>query len=131
MWYQAGADLVVVVHLLFIGFIVGGVFLTWRWPRIIWAHIPAVAYGALVEFASFTCPLTQLENDLRHRAGEAGYDGGFISHYLVKVIYPPGLTHEMQIGLGVLLLLVASIGYWGFLRRHGRRGARSSGLPPA
>ena len=119
MWYWAGADLVVVVHLLFIGFIVGGVFLTWRWPLIIWAHIPAVIYGALVEFAGFTCPLTLLENDLRQRAGEAGYRGGFIAHYLVKVIYPPGLTHGMQIGLGVLLLLVAMIGYWGFLRRRG------------
>ena len=74
--------------------------------------------GALVECASFTCPLTLLENHLRQRAGEAGYRGGFISHYLVKVIYPPGLTHGMQIGLGVLLLLVAIIGYWGFLRRH-------------
>jgi hypothetical protein len=120
MWYRAGADLVVVVHLLVIGFIVGGVFLTWRWPLIIWAHIPAVIYGALVEFAGFTCPLTLLENDLRQRAGEAGYHGGFIAHYLVKVIYPPGLTHGMQFGLGVLLLLVAIIGYWGFLRRRGR-----------
>ena len=60
---------------------------------IIWAHIPAVVYGALVEFAGFTCPLTLLENDLRQRAGEAGYRGGFISHYVVRVIYPPGLTH--------------------------------------
>jgi hypothetical protein len=123
MWYRVGADLVVVVHLLFIGFIVGGVFLTWRWPLIIWAHIPTVIYGALVEFAGFTCPLTLLENDLRQRAGEAGYRDGFIAHYLVKVIYPPGLTHGMQVGLGVLLLLVAIIGYWGFLRRRGRGGA--------
>jgi Protein of Unknown function (DUF2784) len=65
MWYKAGADLVVIIHLLFIGFVVGGVFLAWRWPRIVWAHIPAVIYGALVEFAGFTCPLTLLENDLR------------------------------------------------------------------
>jgi hypothetical protein len=63
MWYRAGAELVVVVHMLVIGFIVGGVFLTWRWPLIIWVHIPAVIYGALVEFAGFTCPLTLLEND--------------------------------------------------------------------
>jgi hypothetical protein len=125
MWYRVGADLVVVVHLVFIGFIVGGVFLTWRWPRVIWAHIPVVAYGALVEFAGFVCPLTLLENDLHHRAGEAGYAGGFISHYLVKVIYPPGLTREMQIGLGVMLLVVASIGYWGFLRRQGRNASSS------
>ena len=95
MWYRAGADLVVVVHLLVIGFIVGGVFLTWRWPLIIWAHIPAVIYGALVEFAGFTCPLTLLENDLRQRAGDAGYRDGFIAHYLVKVICPPGLTQRL------------------------------------
>ena len=118
MWYKAGADLVVIIHLLFIGFVVGGVFLAWRWPRIVWAHIPAVIYGALVEFAGFTCPLTLLENDLRRHAGQAGYRGGFIAHYLVKVIYPPGLTRGMQIGLGLLVLLVAIIGYRGLLRRH-------------
>ncbi len=131
MWYRAGADLVVVVHLLFIGFVVGGVFLAWRWPRIVWAHIPAVVYGALVEFAGFTCPLTVLENYLRQRAGQAGYRGGFITHYLVKVIYPPGLTHGMQIGLGVLVLLVAIIGYRGFLRRHGRGRAWRERWPMA
>jgi Protein of Unknown function (DUF2784) len=129
VWYRAGADLVVVVHLLFIAFVVGGVFLAWRWPRIIWLHIPAVAYGALVEFAGFTCPLTLLENYLRHRAGEAGYHGGFIAHYLVKVIYPPGLTRGMQIGLGVLVMLVAVIGYRGFLRRHPPRRAGRQGWP--
>jgi hypothetical protein len=122
MWYQVGADLVVVLHLLFIGFIVGGVFLTWRWAVIIWAHLPAVIYGALVEFAGFTCPLTLLENYLRQRAGQAGYRDGFIAHYLVNVIYPPGLTHGMQIGLGHLLLVVAIIGYSDFLRRHRRDG---------
>jgi Protein of Unknown function (DUF2784) len=122
MWYRVGADLVVVLHLLFIGFIVGGVFLTLRWAVIIWAHLPAVIYGALVEFAGFTCPLTLLENKLRQRAGEAGYRDGFIAHYMVKVIYPPGLTHGMQIGLGVLLLVMAIIGYSAFLRRHRRDG---------
>jgi hypothetical protein len=119
MWYAVSADLVVIVHLLFIGFVVGGAFLAWRWPWIILAHIPTVAYGALVEFLGFTCPLTLLENDLRQRAGEAGYGGGFIAHYLIKVIYPPGLTHGMQIGLGFLVLLVAVLGYAGFIRRHG------------
>jgi uncharacterized membrane protein YedE/YeeE len=124
MWYRAGADLVVVVHLLFIAFVVSGAFLSWRWPRIVWVHIPAVAYGALVEFAGFACPLTLLENDLRGRAGEAGYTGGFIDHYLIKVIYPPGLTHGMQMGLGAFVLIVAIIGYWGLLRRQGWVPAR-------
>ena len=74
--------------------------------------------------------MTLLENDLRQRAGEAGYRGGFIAHYLVKLIYPPGLTHGMQVGLGVLLLLVAIIGYWGFLRRHGRGESLAEGSRP-
>ena len=124
MWYRAGADLVVVVHLLFIGFVVGGVFLAWRWPRIVWAHIPVAVYGALVEFVGFTCPLTLLENDLRRHAGQAGYHGGFIAHYLVKVIYPPGLTRAMQLGLGVGVVLVTVLGYRGFLRRHPPARAR-------
>jgi Protein of Unknown function (DUF2784) len=120
MWYRVGADIVVVVHLLFLGFIVGGAFLTWRWPRIIWVHIPTVVYTAIVVFASFTCPLTALEKELRYQGGEVGYASGFIAHYLVQVIYPPGLSPEMQDGLGgVLLLLVLIIGYLGFARRHG------------
>src|SRR5215472_17101154 len=118
MWYRIAADLVLAAHLLFIGFVVGGAFLAWRWPRIVWAHLPAVVYGALVEFAGFSCPLTALENGLRRHAGQAGYRGGFIAHYLVRVIYPPGLTRGMRIGLGLLVLLVAVIGYRGFLRRH-------------
>jgi uncharacterized protein YneF (UPF0154 family) len=125
MWYAASADLVVIVHLLFIAFVVGGAFLAWRWPWIILAHIPTVAYGALVEFVGFTCPLTLLENDLRQRAGEAGYGGGFIAHYLIKVIYPPGLTDGMQIVLGVVLLVIAIIGYWGLLRRYAKRTAEA------
>ena len=62
MLYRAGADVVVVCHLLFIAFVAGGAFLTWRWPLIIWGHVPAVIYGALIELAGFTCPLTLLEN---------------------------------------------------------------------
>jgi hypothetical protein len=131
MWYGVAADLVVVVHLLFICFVIGGVFLAWRWPRVIWAHIPAVMYGALVEFVGFTCPLTLLENDLRRRGGGAGYSGGFIAHYLARVIYPPGLTRGMQVGLGVVVLLVAVAGYWGFLRRArgGRWGVPAAAAP--
>jgi hypothetical protein len=90
MWYRIAADLVVAVHLLFICFVVGGAFLAWRWPKIIWVQLPAMVYGALIEFIGFTCPLTPLENYLRRHAGEAGYRGGFIGHYLISVIYPPG-----------------------------------------
>ena len=122
MWYRVAADAVVVIHLLFIGFVVFGAFLTWRWPKVAWVHVPVAVYGALVEFIGFTCPLTPLENYLRHRAGETGYRGGFIAHYLVRVIYPTGLTRSMQAGLGVLVLLLMVGGYWGALL-HRRKSA--------
>ena len=117
MWYLFAADLVLVVHLLFIGFVVAGSFLTWWWPRLIWVQLPAMVYGALVELAGFACPLTALQNYLLRRGGQAGYRGGFISHYLIRVIYPPGLTRGLQIALGLLVVLIAVIGYGGYLRR--------------
>ena len=76
MWYLSGADVVVVIHLLFIGFVGGGVFLAWRWPRIIWAHIPAAVYGALVGVRGLHLPLTLLENDLRRHVGRPGTVAG-------------------------------------------------------
>ena len=129
MWYRVAADAVVVVHLLFIGFVVFGSFLTWRWPKVAWVHIPVAVYGVLVEFIGFTCPLTPLENYLRHRAGETGYHGGFIAHYLVRVIYPPGLTRGMQAGLGVLVLLIMVGGYWGAVLHRRTASARSAARP--
>jgi hypothetical protein len=125
MWYLIAADLVLVGHALFIGFVVAGSFLTWRWPRIIWVQLPAMVYGALVEFAGFACPLTALQNYLLRRGGQAGYRGGFISHHLIQVIYPPGLTRGLQIALGLIVVLIAAIGYGGYLRRHRRAGAQS------
>jgi len=130
MWYLVAADLVLVVHLLFIGFVVGGSFLTWRWPRLIWVQLPAMVYGALVELAGFACPLTALQKYLLRRGGQAGYRGGFISHYLIQVIYPPGLTRGIQIGLGIFVMLIATIGYAGYLRRH-QPGPHLADVPPA
>jgi hypothetical protein len=118
MWYLIAADFVLVVHLLFIGFVVVGSFLTWRWPRLIWVQLPAMVYGVLVEFVGFACPLTALQNFLLRRGGQAGYRGGFISHYLIQVIYPPGLTRGLQIVLGLFVALIAVVGYGGYLRRH-------------
>jgi hypothetical protein len=127
MWYLIAADVVLIVHLLFICFVVGGSFLAWRWPRLIWVQLPAMIYGALVEFAGFACPLTALQKYLLHSGGRSGYRGGFISHYLIQIIYPPGLTRGIQIGLGLVVVLVAAIGYAGYLRRHGPvRAVRAS-----
>jgi Protein of Unknown function (DUF2784) len=81
-----------------------------------------MVYGALVEFTGFPCPLTALQNYLLRRGGDAGYSGGFISHYLIQVIYPPGLTRGIQIGLGLFVVLIAAAGYGGYLRRQGTSG---------
>src|ERR1700683_72358 len=126
MWYRLAADLVLAVHLLFIGFVVCRACLAWRWPRVVWVHLPAMVYGALIEFVGFTCPLTPLQDYLLRRGGETGYRGGFISHYLIQVIYPAGLTRGIQIGVGLFVVLVAAVGYGGYLRpRGGARAART------
>ncbi|MCL6417778.1 DUF2784 domain-containing protein [Aestuariirhabdus sp. Z084] len=100
------ADLLVLTHLLFIIFaLLGGLFtLYWRWTPLL--HLPAVCWIALLEFNGWICPLTPLENQFRRAAGEAGYPGGFIEHYLIPLIYPAGLTPQWQVWLGVLALLI-------------------------
>jgi hypothetical protein len=118
MWYKIAADVVVIIHFAFICFVPVGVYFAWRWPWVVWLHIPAVSYAIAIELIGFACPLTALQNWLLHRAGQAGYSGGFIYHYLIRVIYPPGLTRTEQVGLGFLVALIAAIGYRGYLRRH-------------
>jgi hypothetical protein len=121
--YRALADLVLVVHLAFVLFVVLGGLLALRWPRVAWVHVPVALYGALIEFAGFVCPLTPLENSLRRRGGEAGYEGGFIEHYVTATLYPTGLTREVQLGLGVAVLAINGAIYAVWLRR--RRASRA------
>lgn len=122
------ADLVVLVHLLFVVFAVGGGLLVLRWPWLALAHLPAAAWAVLVELQGWICPLTPLENALRRRAGEAAYHQGFVEEYLVPVLYPAALTHRTQIILGAGVLLINLLVYawvWRALRaRH--RDARST-----
>lgn len=112
------ADLVVLIHFAFILFVVLGGLLVLKWRWVSFLHLPCVAYGALIEFCGWICPLTPLEQNLRAAAGQAGYTGGFIDHYLVKVIYPPGLTPAMQVGLGILVLVINAGVYAWVLRRR-------------
>lgn len=106
MFFSGLADLIVLLHALFILFVVGGGFLVLRWPRLAWLHLPAALWGGVVELTGWFCPLTDLELYWRERGGAIGYGGSFIEHYLEPLIYPPGLTVQLQIflGLGVLLL---------------------------
>ena len=110
--YSLLADLVVGLHLAFVVFVVLGGLLVLRWPRVAWLHLPAVAWGALIEWRGWICPLTPLEVELRRRAGEAGYDEGFLDHYVIPLLYPPGLTRELQLGMaaGVVVLNAAVYG---------------------
>ena len=120
MIYGVLADLVVVVHLLFVAFAVLGGLLVLKWPRVAWFHLPAALWAALIEFANWPCPLTPLENRLRHLAGGAGYETGFIEHYLLPLLYPPGLSRGLQIGLGILVLMV-NLAVYGWLFGRLRR----------
>ncbi len=106
MFYQIIADIVLVLHLLFIVFVLGGGFLIFFRRWVIWLHLPAAVWGALIEFFGWYCPLTPLENQLRRLAGQSGYDGSFVEHYLLPVIYPEGLTREIQIVLGSIVIAV-------------------------
>ncbi len=117
MVYKLLADLVFLVHLAFVLFVVFGAVAVWYRPRLAWLHVPAAAWGALIEFAGWICPLTPWEQSLRALAGEQGFTGGFVEHYLVPVVYPAGLTREIQIVLGVLVLTINSVAYFLILRK--------------
>jgi hypothetical protein len=114
MPYQAGADVVLLIHFGFILFVLLGGLLARKWPWMPWLHLPAVLWGAVIEFSGGICPLTPLESRLRQAAGEDGYPGSFIEHYLLPVIYPAELTRELQIGLGLLVIGV-NLGVYGLL----------------
>ncbi|MEE8118882.1 MAG: DUF2784 domain-containing protein [Gammaproteobacteria bacterium] len=117
MLYTLLADLFLIIHGLFILFVIaGGLLVFWkRW--IAWLHVPAALWGALIEFLGWICPLTYLENDLRHAAGALGYSGGFIAHYLLPIVYPAGLNSTMQWLLGVLVIGVNLVIYGFILAR--------------
>jgi len=118
------ADLVVLLHFLFVIFVVCGGVLALRWPRIIWLHIPAVLWGAFIEFSGSICPLTPLENRLRRAQGETGYQGDFIAHYILPALYPGGLTRTHQLLLGALALAINLAVYTLVFARRRRSAAK-------
>jgi hypothetical protein len=103
---QMAASAIALFHLAFILFVLFGGLLLLRWPKLVWLHLPAAAWGMLIEFGGWYCPLTRWENHFLRAAGRAGYDGGFVGHYILPLIYPSGLTRGLEIAIGVLVLLV-------------------------
>ncbi len=124
MWYGLGANLILVIHLGFVFFVVLGGLLVLKWRRVAFLHIPAVVWGALLEYQGWLCPLTPLEQRLRQAAGQTGYTGGFIEHYLVPLLYPVQLNREIQIVLGTLVIVINIAVYGWLLARFvkGRQG---------
>jgi len=120
--YRLLANGVVILHALFIVFVVLGGLLAWRWRWIALTHIPCAVWGVLIEYRGWICPLTPLENHLRQKAGDAGYSGGFIEHYLVPAVYPAGLTPRHQMLLGTLVLAINLFAYGVLIRRLTRGG---------
>lgn len=123
MIYRLLADAVAVAHAGFVLFVaLGGFLVLWR-RRVAWLHVPAALYGAALEFFGWICPLTPLEQSLRRSAGQAGYAGGFIDHYLRELIYLPGpVWSDLRFWLGGLVLVGNAAIYlwvWRALRRRG------------
>jgi uncharacterized protein DUF2784 len=120
------ADIVVVVHFAFVLFVVLGGLLVLRWRWVAYLHVPAAIWGALIELAGWVCPLTPLENSLRTAAGGAAYQGDFVEHYILPVLYPSALTRDIQILLGCLVLGL-NLGIYGYVLR---RSATNGTIPP-
>ncbi len=119
--YSRLADLTVLVHALFVLFVVCGGLAVLRWPRLAWLHLPAAVWGAAIEFGGWVCPLAYLENRLRRLGGAAGYEGACIQHYLEPVLYPLGLTERFQAVLGVIVLGINLAVYLRLWRKRSRR----------
>ncbi len=105
------ADALVLLHLLFVVFVMTGGFLLVRWPGLLWLHLPAAAWGAYIEFSGGICPLTPLENSLRVLGGGSAYSGDFVERYLLPLLYPAQLTPALQQVLGGVVVGVNLLAY--------------------
>jgi hypothetical protein len=120
MVHRLLADLLLILHLLFIVAVVLGGFLVLRWPRLAWVHVPVVIWGFAVELSGWICPLTPVEQRLRLAAGDAGYSGGFIDHYLIPLLYPEGLTVSLRLFYAAVVAAI-NLAIYLYLARKFRR----------
>jgi hypothetical protein len=127
MLYVLAADLVALLHLAFIGFVMVGGFLRGRSVWIRWLHPPAMLWAIALSLFGWTCPLTPLENALLARAGQTTYEGGFIAHYLLPILYPEGLDRFAQAMLAGLVIGINLIAYVGTTLRSRRRSGSADG----
>jgi hypothetical protein len=119
MYFRLAADSILLLHLAFIVFVLlgGAMMIWWRW--IPFAHLPAAAWGFFVELNGRVCPLTYWENYFLIKAGQSGYADSFVEHYLLDILYPSGLTREIQLALAAVVVIV-NVAIYGWLYFHRR-----------
>lgn len=105
------ADVLVIVHLLFVVFVVAGGFLLARWPKRFGCTCLPLRGGAYIEFSGGICPLTPLENRLRVLGGGSAYSGDLVERYVLPILYPGYLTLPLQQVLGGVVVGVNLVAY--------------------
>ncbi|WP_440695462.1 DUF2784 domain-containing protein [Candidatus Pelagibacter sp. HIMB109] len=115
--FEIFATIALLLHFLFILFVIFGAILILKFKKIIYVHIPAVAWGAYIELSHSICPLTHLENFFLKKAGKDQYSVDFIENYIFKIIYPPALNYEIQTYLGVILIFVNLLIYYYIVKK--------------
>ena len=121
MPYGIFTDIVVLIHLTFVFFaVLGAVLIIW-WRWIIWLHLPAFLWAIWIEFTGGICPLTPLENWVRIQAGQGGYEGDFVATYLLPVLYPAGLTCNVQFMLGMMVIVINVAIYGSIVYKRSRK----------
>jgi Protein of Unknown function (DUF2784) len=123
--YRTLADVVVALHFGFVLFVVLGGLAVLRWRRAAGVHLPCAAWGALIEFGGWICPLTPVEKHFRALGHQAGYPESFVEHYITRLMYPAGLTRGMQVAIGVFVIAINLALYWLAFGRHRARRARA------
>lgn len=120
MAYRWLADLILLLHLAFVGFALLGGLLVLRYPKLLRWHLAALCWGVVVQAMDWICPLTPLENHLREQGGQSGYAGGFIEYWISRILYPDFLTLELRYVLALLLVAVNFVVYAMVLTRRKR-----------
>ena len=104
--YELFANLTLIIHLNFILFVIFGGLLYFKFSKIIYIHVPALLWGIYMELTNSICPLTYLENWFLNKSGLTTYPDDFMRNYLFPIIYPKGLTADIQIYLGIILIAI-------------------------
>ena len=112
--YEFAANLTLIVHFAFIIFVVFGALLFFVSTKIIYVHVPALIWGIYIEITHSVCPLTHLENWFLQKANLTTYSEGFIQNYLASIVYPTNLSKDLQIYLGIGLIVINMI-FYGFI----------------